>query len=41
MDNYNQKRLHSAIDYKTPNEIYLQAVNNSNSKGDKKLPKVS
>jgi len=41
MDNYNQKRLHSAIDYKTPNEVYFQAVNNSNAKGDKKLPKVS
>ena len=41
MDNYNQKRLHSAIDYKTPNEVYFQAVNNSNVKGDKKLPKVS
>jgi len=41
MDNYNQKRLHSAIDYQTPNEVYLQAINNSSSKGDKKLPKVS
>ena len=41
MDNYNQKRLHSAIDYKTPNEVYFQAINNSNSKGDKTLPKVS
>ncbi|MCK5855557.1 MAG: IS3 family transposase, partial [Sulfurovaceae bacterium] len=36
MDNYNQKRLHSAIDYQTPNEVYFQAINNSNSKGDKK-----
>jgi len=41
MDNYNQKRLHSTINYQTPNEVYFQAVNNSNSKGDKKLPKVS
>ncbi len=41
MNNYNQKRLHSAIDYQTPNEVYFQAVNNPNSKGDKKLPIVS
>jgi putative transposase len=41
MDSYNQKRLHSAIDYQTPNEVYFQPVNNSNSEGDKKLPKVS
>ena len=41
MDNYNQKRLHSAIDYKTPNEVYLQAINNTNSKGDNQLQKVS
>jgi len=41
MDNYNQKRLHSAIDYQTPNKVYFQAINNPNSKGDKKLPKVS
>jgi len=38
---YNQKRLHSAIDYKTPNEVYYQATNNSDSKGVKLLPKVS
>ena len=41
MDNYNQKRLHSAIDYQTPNEVYFQASNNSNSEGDNTLPKVS
>jgi len=41
MDSYNQKRLHSAIDYQTPNEVYFQAINNSNSKGEKKLQKVS
>ena len=41
MDNYNQKRLHSAIDYQTPNEAYFQALNNPNIEGDKKLPKVS
>ncbi|HIP11583.1 MAG TPA: hypothetical protein EYG73_02580 [Arcobacter sp.] len=41
MENYNQKRLHSAIEYQTPNEVYFQAVNNPNSKGDDKLPKVS
>jgi putative transposase len=38
---YNTKRLHSAIGYKTPNEVYYQAVNNLNSKGEKKLQKVS
>jgi len=41
MDAYNKKRLHSAIDYKTPNEVYYQAVNNFNSKGEKRLQKVS
>ena len=41
INNYNQKRLHSAIDYQTPNEVYYQAVNNINAKGEKKLPKVS
>lgn len=41
MDNYNQTRLHSAINYQTPNEVYFQAINNPNSKGDQKLPKVS
>ena len=38
---YNKKRLHSAIDYQTPNEVYYQAINNSDSKGVKLLPKVS
>jgi putative transposase len=41
MDDYNQKRLHSAIDYQTPNEVYFQALNHPNIEGDKKLPKVS
>ncbi len=41
MDSYNKRRLHSAIDYKTPNEVYYQAVNNFNSKGEKLLQKVS
>lgn len=38
---YNQKRLHSAIGYKTPNEVYYQADNNLDSKGVKLLPLVS
>ena len=41
MIKYNSKRLHSAIDYKTPNEVYYQAVNNPRSKGEKELRKVS
>jgi len=41
MDLYNKKRLHSTIDYKTPDEVYYQAVNNLNSKGEKLLQKVS
>ena len=41
MNLYNSKRLHSALGYKTPNEIYYQAVNNSDSKGVKLLPLVS
>ena len=38
---YNAKRLHSAIDYKTPNEVYYQAINNLGKKGVQLLPKVS
>jgi len=38
---YNSKRLHSAIDYKTPNEVYYQAANNLAGKGEKELPKAS
>ncbi len=41
MDLYNKRRLHSAIDYKTPDEVYYQAVNNLDSKGEKLLQKVS
>jgi len=38
---YNTKRLHSAIGYKTPNEVYYQAENNLDLKGVKLLPLVS
>jgi putative transposase len=41
MDAYNKRRLHSAIDYKTPNEVYYQAANNLDSKGAKLLQQVS
>jgi len=41
IDIYNSKRLHSAIGYKNPNEVYYQAVNNLDSKGEKLLPLVS
>ncbi len=41
MDIYNRKRLHSAIDYKTLNEVYYQSINNLGFKGEKLLPKVS
>ena len=41
MDRYNRKRLHSAIDYKTPNEVYFDYINNLGFKGDKLLQSVS
>ena len=41
MQKYNAKRLHSAIDYQTPNEVYYQAANILTQKGEKKLLKVS
>lgn len=41
MNIYNSKRLHSAIGYKTPNEIYYEAANNLDPEGVKLLPLVS
>ena len=41
MIKYNSKRLHSAIDYKTPNEVYFDYINNLGFKGDKLLQSVS
>jgi len=41
MNIYNSKRLHSAIGYKTPNEVYYQAANNLDPEGVKLLPLVS
>ena len=37
MDSYNRKRLHSAIDYKTPNQVYYDYINNLGFKGEKLL----
>jgi len=39
IDYYNSKRLHSSIDYSTPNEVYYKVVNNLDS--DQTLQKVS
>ena len=41
INSYNSKRLHSAIGYKTPNEVYYQADNNLDEKGVNLLPLVS
>jgi transposase InsO family protein len=38
---YNSKRLHSAIDYKSPNEVYFTGVNNLALNEDNLLRKVS
>jgi len=41
MDTYNRKRLHSAIDYKAPNEVYCNYINNLDFRGGKLLQSVS
>lgn len=41
MNVYNSKRLHSAIDYKSPNEVYFTGVNNLALNEDNLLRKVS
>jgi len=28
MEKYNTRRLHSALDNKTPNEVYFKSINN-------------
>ena len=38
MIKYNSKRLHSTIEYKTPNEVYFEYINNLGFEGDKLLP---
>ena len=37
MIKYNERRLHSTIGYKTPNEVYFDYINNLGFKGDKLL----
>ena len=41
IEKYNTKRLHSAIGYKTPNEVYNKAINCINSEIDEVLPLVA
>lgn len=41
MNDYNKRRLHSAIDYQTPDEVYYQSFNNLDYKGVNSLPNVS
>jgi len=41
MIKYNSRRLHSTIEYKTPNEVYFEYINNLGFKGDNLLPLVS
>ena len=41
MQKYNSKRLHSAIEYKTPNEVYYEYINNLGFRGGKLLQSVS
>jgi len=35
MDSCNRKKLHSAIDYKTPNEVYYDYISNLDFRGGK------
>ena len=38
---YNQERLHSALDYKTPDEVYYQGINNKSYDAKKALLEVA
>ncbi len=40
IDTYNKKRLHSAIDYNTPDEVYYKAINNEDFISNKELLEV-
>ena len=37
MIKYNARRLHSTIEYKTPNEVYFEYINNLGFEGEKLL----
>jgi putative transposase len=38
---YNSERLHSTLNYKTPDEIYYQGINNKSDNAKKMLLKVA
>ena len=41
IDTYNKERLHSALNYLTPDEVYFKELNNSCYNTNKLLPKVA